>query len=109
MLAKNKSPPGRQISKPGVEVHRALRRDGTDGQGGDQAGRGVRADDQQARGAEQSVGDQRRNDGEEPHDGGYADDAGIGHALRHHDRPNCEAGQDVRQQPRAPVVGKPTE
>ena len=92
-----------------IEVRRALRRDGAHGQRGDQAGRGVRADDQQARGAEQRVGDQRRDDGVEPHDRRHADDAGIGHALRHHDRPDGEAGQNVRQQPLAPVGGKPAE
>ena len=51
-----------------IELGRALRRDGAHGQGGDQAGGGVRTDDQQARGAEQRVGNQRRNDGVEPHD-----------------------------------------
>ena len=92
-----------------IELRTALRRDGAHGQRGDQAGGGVRADDEQARGAEQRVGDQRRDDRVESHDGRHADDAGIGHALRYHDRPDGEAGQDVRQQPVAPVGGKPAE
>ena len=92
-----------------IEVRRALRRDGAHGQRGDQAGGGVRADDEQARGAEERVGNQRRDDGVEPRDGWHADDAGIGHALRYHDRPDGEAGQKVRHQPFAPVGGKPAE
>ena len=92
-----------------IELRSSLRRDGAHGQRGDQAGRGVRADDQQARGAEQRVGNQRRDDRVEPHDRRHPDDAGIGHALRHHDRPDREAGQDIRQQPLAPVGGKPAE
>src|SRR5262249_37508688 len=36
-------------------------------------------------------------------------DAGIGNALRHHDRPDGEAGERVRQKPVAPVKRKPAE
>ena len=39
------------------------------------------------RAAEQRIDDQRRNDRIKPHDRRYADNAGIGHALGHHNRP----------------------
>jgi hypothetical protein len=79
------------------------------GQRGDQAGGRVRADDQQARRAEECVGNQRRDDGVEPRDGWHADNSGIGHPLRYHDSPDGEAGQTVWQQPLLPVGGKPAE
>jgi len=60
-------------------------------------------------GAEQRVGNQWRNDCVESHDRRHADDAGIGHALWHHDRPDREAGQDIRQQPVASIAAKPAE
>src|SRR5262249_33206156 len=69
----------------------------------------VRADDEQARGAEERVDDQGRDDGVETGDGRHADDAGIGHPLRHHDRPDGEAGEDVREQPPPPIGRKPTQ
>jgi hypothetical protein len=92
-----------------IEVCRALYRDGAHSQRGDQPCRSVRADDQQARGAEQRVGNQWRDESVEAHDRRHPDDAGISHALRYHDRPDREAGQDIRQQPVAPVARKPPE
>ena len=38
-----------------------------------------------------------------------ADDAGIGHALGHHDRPDGEAGQEVRHCPVATIGRQPME
>ena len=92
-----------------IEVGRTLRHEGTHGQRGDQAGGSVRTDDEQARTAEERVGNQRRDDGVKPCDGWHADNAGIGHAFRYHDRPDGEAGQKIRCQPFAPVGGKPDE
>ena len=92
-----------------IELCSSVCRDGADGQRRDQTGRGVRADDQQTRSTEQRIDDQWRDDRVEAHDRRHPDDAGIGHALRHHDRPDREAGQDIRQQPSAAVAGKPAE
>ena len=88
-----------------VEVGGALRRDGAHRQRRDQPGGGVGSDHQQARCAEQGIGDERRDDGVEAHDRRDADDAGIGHALGDHDRPDREAGQQIRHCP-IPAIGR---
>ncbi len=92
-----------------VEFRRPLGRDRTDGQRRDQAGRGIRADHQQARGAEERIGDQRRDDRVEAHDRRHPDNPGIGHALRHHDRPDCDPGHRIGQEPAAPIARRPGE
>src|SRR5260370_5462208 len=81
-----------------VELRSSLYRDGAYCQRRDQAGRSVRADDQHARGTEQGVGNQWWDDRVESHDRRYSDDPAISHALGYHDRPDCEAGSDIRQQ-----------
>jgi len=86
-----------------------LRRDGSHGKRGHEAGCSVRPYDEHTRAAEQRVANQWWDDCVESHDGWDADDGGIGHAFRHHNRPNREARQDIRQQPIAPVGRKPTE
>ena len=86
-----------------------LRYDGSHGQRRDQAGGSVRSDDEHTRGAEQRVSNQWWDDCVESHDGRYADDGGIGHALGHHHRPDGEGRHGIRQQPIAPVGRKPAE
>ena len=78
-------------------------------QGGYQPGCGVRPDDEHARSAERRVRNQWRDDRVESHDGWHADDAGIGHRLGYHDRPDGEPGEEIRQQAVPPVCGKPPE
>src|SRR5262249_23061346 len=55
------------------------------------------------------VDNQWWDDRVESHDRRHADDPGIGHSLRHDNRPYCEAGQDIRHQPIAPVGREPIE
>src|SRR5215469_16529974 len=92
-----------------VEIRSSLHRDAAHGQCGDQACCRVRAHDQQARRSEQRVGDQRWDDGVKAHDRGDPDDAGISHALRYDDRPDCQPRQSIRQQPLAPIGWQPVE
>jgi hypothetical protein len=86
-----------RVGSERIELRSSLYCDGAHGQRGDQAGRGVRTDDQQARCPEQRVGDQWWNDRVEPHDRRHPDNARIRHALRHHDCPDREAGQGNNQ------------
>ena len=90
-----------------MRVRSSLRRNGSDGQRGNQAGGSVGPHDEHTRGAEHRVDYQGRDDRVEAHNGWHADDAGIGHALGHHDCPDCESREDIRHKPTAPVGRKP--
>jgi hypothetical protein len=90
-----------------IKFRRSLRRYGANGHRGDQTSRSVRSHHQLPRRAEQRIGDQRWHDCIEAHDWRYADDAGVGHALRYHDGPECEAGKNIRQQPISPISWSP--
>jgi hypothetical protein len=90
-----------------IEARGSRRCDGSDGQRGNQAGGRVRPDHEHTRGAEHRVDNQGRDDRVEAHNGWHADYAGIGHALWHHDCPDCKSRKDIRHQPIPPVGRKP--
>ena len=68
-----------------------------------QAGGGVRTDDQLPRGAEQRIGEQREDRRVDADDGGHAGEIGVGEADRQGDRRDRNPGQHIFGQPAAVV------
>jgi len=80
--------------------------EGHDGRGHDRRERRVRTEDEDAGGADEGIGEEWHERRVEAGHRGQAGKLRVGHALRHEQGGENEAGDDVVSQPRAPVPAR---